>query len=53
LKPDPSPIDQIRRFRLNLDTGSVMTGVAAMAIFRGASAEIVTARAPSGWARDG
>ena len=53
LRPDPSPIDQIRRFRLNLDTGSVMTGVAAMAIFRGASAEVVTARAPSGWAMDG
>ena len=28
LRPDPSPADQIRRFRLNLDSGSVMTGVA-------------------------
>jgi hypothetical protein len=30
-----------------------MTGVAAMAILRGASAEIVTARGPSDWAMDG
>jgi serine/threonine protein phosphatase 1 len=50
LRPDPSPIDQIRRFRLNLDSGSVMTGVATMAIFRGASAEVVTASGPPGWA---
>jgi len=50
LRPDPSPADQIRRFRLNLDSGSVMTGVATMAIFRGARAEVVTARGPSGWA---
>jgi hypothetical protein len=27
-----------------------MTGVATMAIFRGARAEVVTARGPSGWA---
>jgi serine/threonine protein phosphatase 1 len=52
LRPDPSPTDQIRRFRLNLDTGSVMTGVAAMAIFRGATAEVVTASGPSDWAMD-
>ena len=52
LRPDPSPTDQIRRFRLNLDTGSVMTGVAAMAIFRGATAEVVTASGPSDWAKD-
>jgi serine/threonine protein phosphatase 1 len=48
LRSDPSPADQIRRFRLNLDSGSVMTGVATMAILRGASAEVVTARGPSG-----
>jgi hypothetical protein len=30
-----------------------MTGVAAMAIFRGASAEVVTARGPSDWAMGG
>ena len=53
LRPDPSPIDQIRRFRLNLDSGSVMTGVATMAIFRGARAEVVTASGPSGWAMSG
>ena len=47
LRPDPSPVDQIRRFRLNLDTGSVMTGVAAMGIFRGAGAAVVKARGPS------
>ena len=52
LRPDPSPADQIRRFRLNLDSGSVMTGVATMAIFRGASAEVVMARGPSDWAMD-
>jgi serine/threonine protein phosphatase 1 len=48
LRSDPSPTDQIRRFRLNLDSGSVMTGVATMAILRGPSAEVVTARGPSG-----
>jgi serine/threonine protein phosphatase 1 len=53
LRADPSPLDQIRCFRLNLDTGSVMTGVAAMAIFRGAGAEVVTARGPSDWGADG
>jgi serine/threonine protein phosphatase 1 len=47
LKSDPSPTDQIRRFRLNLDSGSVMTGVATMAIFRGARADVVTASGPS------
>ena len=53
LRPDPSPADQIRRFRLNLDSGSVMTGVATMAIFRGATVEVVTASGPSDWAMDG
>jgi serine/threonine protein phosphatase 1 len=48
LRSDPSHAEQIRHFRLNLDSGSVMTGVATMAIFRGASAEVVTARGPSG-----
>jgi serine/threonine protein phosphatase 1 len=52
LRPDPSTAEQIRHFRLNLDSGSVMTGVATMAIFRGASAEVVTARGPSDWATD-
>jgi serine/threonine protein phosphatase 1 len=44
-----SHADQIRRFRLNLDGGSAMTGVAKMAILRGAEAEVVTARAGRGW----
>lgn len=52
LRSDPSHADQIRRFRLNLDSGSVMTGVATMAIFRGARADVVTARGPSDWAMD-
>ena len=39
-----SHADQIRKFRLNLDAGSVMTGIAKMAILRGAEAEVVTAR---------
>lgn len=37
--------DQIKRFRLNLDGGSAMTGVAKLAILRGGVAEVVTARA--------
>jgi len=44
----PSHADQIRRFRLNLDGGSAMTGAAKMAILRGAEAEVVTARAATG-----
>ena len=39
------PAEQVRRFRLNLDGGSAMTGRAKMAILRGGLAEIVTARA--------
>ncbi len=38
-----SHAEQVRRFRLNLDGGSAMTGVAKMAILRGAFAEVVTA----------
>jgi serine/threonine protein phosphatase 1 len=40
-----SHADQVRRFRINLDGGSAMTGVAKMAILRGGLAEIVTAEA--------
>jgi len=36
---------QVRRFRLNLDGGSAVTGVAKMGILRGAFAEVVTASA--------
>jgi serine/threonine protein phosphatase 1 len=43
-----SHAEQIRRSRLNLDGGSAMTGVAKMAILRGAEAEVVTARAGRG-----
>ena len=37
--------EQVRRFRINLDGGSAMTGAAKMAILRGSLAEIVTAEA--------
>jgi serine/threonine protein phosphatase 1 len=40
--------DEIRRFRLNLDAGSVKSGVAEMAILRGARAEVVRAAGPAG-----
>ena len=43
---DASHEDQIARFRLNLDAGSVLTGVAKMAIIRGAEAEVVVASGP-------
>jgi serine/threonine protein phosphatase 1 len=41
---NPSHAEQIRNLRLNLDAGSGLTGVAKMAILRGAEAEIVTVR---------
>jgi serine/threonine protein phosphatase 1 len=43
-RPKASHADQIARFRLNLDAGSAMTGVAKMAIIRDRSAEVVSAR---------
>jgi len=43
----PSHADQIAGFRLNLDAGSGMTGVAKMAVIRGRHAEVVTARGPT------
>ncbi|MGD1016853.1 MAG: metallophosphoesterase [Roseiarcus sp.] len=42
-----SHADQIKSFRLNLDAGSGLTGVAEMAIIRGNQAEIVAARGPT------
>jgi len=39
--------DQIRRFRLNLDGGSGMTGACKMGIFRGDEVEVVTAWGPT------
>jgi serine/threonine protein phosphatase 1 len=44
---DPSHADQVAAFRLNLDAGSGMTGIAKMAIIRGAQADVVTARGPT------
>ena len=41
-----SHADQIAGFRLNLDAGSAMTGVAKMAIIRDRYAEVVSARGP-------
>jgi len=37
--------EQVARFRLNLDGGSAMTGLAKMAFLRGGVAEVVTAQA--------
>jgi serine/threonine protein phosphatase 1 len=50
---DASHADQIAGFRLNLDAGSAMTGVAKMAIIRGRSAEVVTARGPASFETPG
>jgi serine/threonine protein phosphatase 1 len=44
---DPSHAYQIKRFRLNLDAGSGLTGVAKMAIIRGPHAEVVSASGPT------
>jgi serine/threonine protein phosphatase 1 len=44
---DASHADQIKGFRLNLDAGSAMTGIAKMAILRDSQAEVVTARGPT------
>ncbi len=41
---EASHADQIAGFRLNLDAGSAMTGVAKMAIIRDRYAEVVSAR---------
>jgi serine/threonine protein phosphatase 1 len=42
-----SHVDQIARFRLNLDAGSALTGIAKMAIIRDRQAEVVSARGPT------
>jgi serine/threonine protein phosphatase 1 len=44
---DASHEDQIAGFRLNLDAGSGLTGVAKMAIIRGRRAQVVAARGPT------
>jgi len=46
-RPHASHADQIKNFRLNLDAGSGLTGVAEMAIIRGDRAEVVAARGPT------
>ena len=46
-QPKPSHADQIRRFRLNLDAGSGLTGLAKMAVIRGDEATVLTALGPT------
>jgi serine/threonine protein phosphatase 1 len=46
---DPSHADQIARFRLNLDAGSAMTGVAKMAVLRDSQAEVISAGGSANW----
>ena len=46
---EPSHADQIAGFRLNLDAGSAMTGVAKMAMLRDRQAEVVSARGSAKW----
>jgi serine/threonine protein phosphatase 1 len=46
---DPSHEDQIARFRLNLDAGSAMTGVAKMAVLRDSQAEVISAGGSANW----
>ena len=43
-RPKASHADQVNGFRLNLDAGSAMTGIAKMAIIRDRYAEVVSAR---------
>jgi Calcineurin-like phosphoesterase len=46
-RPRPSHADQIRRFRLNLDAGSGLTGLAKMTVIRGNEARVLTALGPT------
>jgi serine/threonine protein phosphatase 1 len=46
-RPKGSHVEQVAGYRLNLDAGSAMTGVAKMAILRGCHAEVVSARGPN------
>ena len=46
-RPKASHADQIAGYRLNLDAGSAMTGLAKMAIIRDRHAEVVSARGPT------
>ena len=44
---DASHADQIARFRLNLDAGSGLTGLAKMAVIRGDEVKVLTALGPT------
>ena len=46
-RPDPSHEAQIRAFRLNLDGGSGLTGLARMGVFRGSEVRVMTALGPT------
>jgi serine/threonine protein phosphatase 1 len=46
---DPSHAEQIAGFRLNLDAGSAMTGVAKMAVLRDCQAEVISAGGSAKW----
>ena len=46
-RPKASHADQIAGLRLNLDAGSVLTGVAKMAIIRDRHAEVISTRGPT------
>jgi len=45
--PDSTPELQIACFRLNLDVGSGLTGMARMGVFRGSEVKLVTALGPT------
>ena len=46
-RPKASHADQIAGFRLNLDAGSVLTGVAEIAVIRDRHAEVISTRGPT------
>jgi hypothetical protein len=46
---DPSHAEQIAGFRLNLDAGSAMTGVAKMAVLRDRQAEVISVGGSAKW----
>jgi hypothetical protein len=48
-RPKASHADQIAGFRLNLDAGSAMTGVAKMAVLRDSQAEVISAGGSANW----
>ncbi len=46
-RANPSHAEQVRHFRLNLDAGSGLTGLAKMAVLRGHEAKVLTAVGPT------